>query len=309
MKNRFCIIGIFALCALCVKAQVDIVNIGDTTRCLINYDTIEDYAILDDIGAIEMTSYKLTIGISIGIEKFKEYSWKLDHGPGLTNRPRITFLYDYIMIGYTYDRTMSKYSYEIYKYIKKLDNWYYYGAYTEEWVADFQERSRNGWEYPYLMGSNLYNDNLSREVWNDSIRILIPDIKDSIIHKFNKDYDIYLGEFKSKLYDKIYSHDMYRSLDYLNYVEINKSTVQKYNDIGFFLLESGNCQQSIYILENVVYKFPQRTVAYLNLGDAYYCNNNSGEAIEMYQKYIELMKANGKESRIPKRIWDRIKDK
>lgn len=99
---------------------------------------------------------------------------------------------------------------------------------------------------------------------------------------------------------------MYRTLDYLNYVEINESTVQRYNDIGFFLLKSGNCQQATYILENVVYKFPQRTVAYLNLGDAYYCNNNSSEAIEMYKKYIELMKANRKESKIPKRIYDRI---
>ncbi len=305
MKNRIYIISVFLLCAHCIWAQVDILNVGDTTRCLINNDSIEDYAILEDIGDIEMTSYKLTIGISINKDVLKKYTWFLDHGPGLTDDPRVTFLYDCIMIGYTYDRTMSKYRYEIYKYINELDNWFYYGAYTEEWIKVFPER--NGWEFPHLFGGDFYKNNMGRSLWNDSIRVELPDIKDSIIQEFNKDYNIYLSEYKSKQYDRIQLHNEYKTLDYLNYVEINKSTVQKYNDVGFFLLEAKQYGQAIYILENVLYKYPNRIVAYINLGDAYWGLDNKSDAKEAYKKYIELMKANGKQSKIPQRIYNREK--
>lgn len=90
--------------------------------------------------------------------------------------------------------------------------------------------------------------------------------------------------------------------------EMNVKNVRFYNDIAYYLEKGSNYVESIYILEKVIEKYPNRTVAYINLGDAYWGLEEKDNASQAYQKYIELMKASGKECKIPQRVYDQIKE-
>jgi tetratricopeptide (TPR) repeat protein len=80
------------------------------------------------------------------------------------------------------------------------------------------------------------------------------------------------------------------------------------NDKAYYLEQLGAYAESIYILKKVLSKSPDRVVAYLNIADAYWGNNEKNEAKKSYEKYIELMKNQGKDmKKIPQRVYDRIK--
>ena len=87
----------------------------------------------------------------------------------------------------------------------------------------------------------------------------------------------------------------------------NNKDVSMTNDIAFFLELTKNYNESIYLLEKILEKFPNRTVAYLNLGDAYWGLDDKTKAKEAYQTYIKQMKENGKEKKIPKVVLERVK--
>lgn len=78
------------------------------------------------------------------------------------------------------------------------------------------------------------------------------------------------------------------------------------NDIAFFLEQTGYYDEAIWLLNKIVSSYPERTVAYLNLGDAYWGKGNKNQAKHAYRKYVELMKTSGKEGRIPKRVTTRL---
>jgi len=88
---------------------------------------------------------------------------------------------------------------------------------------------------------------------------------------------------------------------------IKKSTLTTYNNIAYYLEKAKAYKESAYLLEKILEKFPNRTVAYLNLGDAYWGLENKEKAKEAYQTYIKQMKANGKEKKIPKVVLERVK--
>ncbi len=83
---------------------------------------------------------------------------------------------------------------------------------------------------------------------------------------------------------------------------IDNSNVGIFNDLGFFLEESGRYQESVDVLLAVVAKFPDRTPAYLNLADAYDGLKNNDKAKENYKRYADLMTKAGKQAKIPKRV-------
>jgi tetratricopeptide (TPR) repeat protein len=94
----------------------------------------------------------------------------------------------------------------------------------------------------------------------------------------------------------------------LNISPITIRNVVLYNNLAFALEQLVKYNESIYLLQKVLKKFPNRTVAYINLGDAYWGLKENSKAKQAYQKYIELMKASGKESKIPKRVFERVKE-
>lgn len=98
------------------------------------------------------------------------------------------------------------------------------------------------------------------------------------------------------------------SIENLNVIlkneELNQKTVQKYNDIAYYLQQKNANNEAIFLLEKIIEKFPNRTVAYLNLADAYDGINDKEKAKENYEKYINLMKQDNKEVKIPKRVLE-----
>ncbi len=90
--------------------------------------------------------------------------------------------------------------------------------------------------------------------------------------------------------------------------EISVKNVRHFNDIAYYLEQSCNYKEAIKILDAIIIKFPHRTVAYINLGDAYWELDNKSEAKKAYREYVDLMKSNGLETQIPQRVYTRINE-
>jgi tetratricopeptide (TPR) repeat protein len=86
-----------------------------------------------------------------------------------------------------------------------------------------------------------------------------------------------------------------------------RNAITKYNDIAYYLEQSGLYKEAIYLLEKVIENFPDRTVAYINLGDAYWGLGKKEHAKKAYLVYVEQMTSKNKKEKIPKRVVERTK--
>jgi hypothetical protein len=101
---------------------------------------------------------------------------------------------------------------------------------------------------------------------------------------------------------------VYLVAEILKNVPISNKNLNQMNDVAYFLsLTKNGLISAAYILEILIDKFPDRVVAYINLGDTYFGLQNTAKAKEAYLKYIDLMKKEGKESKIPNRVFERVK--
>jgi tetratricopeptide (TPR) repeat protein len=92
-------------------------------------------------------------------------------------------------------------------------------------------------------------------------------------------------------------------------LELKSTNVSQYNNLAFYLQQLGESGTgySVTMLQKIIDKFPNRAVAYINLGDAYWSSGKLEKAKEAYRKYIKLMEALGKENKIPKLVLTRVK--
>jgi len=88
--------------------------------------------------------------------------------------------------------------------------------------------------------------------------------------------------------------------------KISLKNVVKLNNIAYYLQKVGSNKKAVYLLEKILEEFPKRTIAYYNLGDAYWALGRKEEAKKMYATYVKQMRAKGKEKRIPKVVKQRI---
>ncbi|WP_324172486.1 tetratricopeptide repeat protein [Sulfurimonas sp.] len=95
--------------------------------------------------------------------------------------------------------------------------------------------------------------------------------------------------------------------NYLIIDSISGKTLTSYNNIAYYLEKAKAYPEAIYLLEKIIDKYPNRTVAYINLGDAYWGLKNKEKAKQAYSTYIKQMKEKGKERKIPKVVLERIK--
>jgi len=95
----------------------------------------------------------------------------------------------------------------------------------------------------------------------------------------------------------------------LNLYPIEKTNLTTYNNIAYYLQKAGSNKEAVYLLEKIITKYPNRTVAYYNLGDAYWALGDKQKAKEAYTTYTEQMCDAGKQKRIPKVVIDRITGK
>lgn len=115
-----------------------------------------------------------------------------------------------------------------------------------------------------------------------------------------------LDDIKNK--EKLKEMDVYKIADILKANPISNENITLYNDAAFNLIEMENFNEARIILLEIVNFSPDRVVAYLNLGDAQWGFDENEDAKKSYQKYISLVKTQGKDlNKIPKRVYERIK--
>ena len=105
-------------------------------------------------------------------------------------------------------------------------------------------------------------------------------------------------KLKHKKYLKIYTNEFFQQL--VSQQPLNNQNLTTYNNIAYYLQKAGANKEAIYLLEKILQQYPKRTVAYYNLGDAYWAVGDKEKAKQVYRTYIKQMKAKGKEKRIPK---------
>lgn len=123
----------------------------------------------------------------------------------------------------------------------------------------------------------------------------------SVSHEISKPKKEVIDQLLSDVKNK--RNVKYDLIEYLFNYPISNKNVVKYNDLAYFL---SNDDISLYILSNVIKKFPKRTVAYLNIGDSFYNLGNEYQARKNYKKYISLMKLQKKDLKIPKYVYERL---
>ena len=90
---------------------------------------------------------------------------------------------------------------------------------------------------------------------------------------------------------------------------LSSKTLTTYNNIAYYLQKAGANEEAAYLLEKIIQKFPNRTVAYYNLGDAYWELGKKQKAIKAYTTYIEQMCKKGLQKKIPKIVLQRVSSK
>lgn len=142
---------------------------------------------------------------------------------------------------------------------------------------------------------------------SDDKLVFLFEIGDKEIVIVNQKYEIEGANEKAIELRLINRPDNLRLLyeDVSNYIIDDISLM---NDKAYYLEQVGAYEEAIYILNKIIIKEPGRVVAYLNLGDAQWGINKKLDAKKSYEKYVELMKIQGKNiKKIPQRAYDRIK--
>jgi len=171
------------------------------------------------------------------------------------------------------------------------------------WKSDYTKT------YYCEVDQNITLNELTSEQGVQKLKHLPPESKRddlcNVTYYFEESLDEYLKRFKSDLPDIYKGLDRYKAL--LDKHTISNDNVRQYNDIAYYLEQAKLYNESVFLLEKIIKKFPERTVAYINLGDTYIGLGNVTKAQEAYRKYIELMKIDNKADKIPQRVWDTIK--
>ena len=143
--------------------------------------------------------------------------------------------------------------------------------------------------------------------------ILAPAIEVEYFNSYKPQYDITsLKEMLSNI-SKNYKNNNCKK-DYninliaenIKILSITKENLAFFNDIGYYIQLCGDNYTAVYLLNEVLRKYPNRVVTYLNLADAYWELENDKKAKILYNKYISMMRQKGKENKIPKQVFDRV---
>lgn len=95
--------------------------------------------------------------------------------------------------------------------------------------------------------------------------------------------------------------------DWLADSSSEKILIPAINDYAFVLQSSGKNADALPFLQLVTRYQPTRTVAWLNIGDAYWAEGHMDDARKSYTEYVRQMTAAGMASKIPARALQREK--
>ncbi len=128
--------------------------------------------------------------------------------------------------------------------------------------------------------------------------------QDIFLALFNEHYKEALQLYKaSKKKDAAkLVHDFFMIRGGYDSIVLSKEYLTELNDLAFFLEQGGMYTRAIPHLYQILKIAPNRTVAYLNMGDAYVGYGDTTKAQEFYDTYISQMKEKGMENKIPARL-------
>ena len=124
--------------------------------------------------------------------------------------------------------------------------------------------------------------------------------------KFFKEYDVDTVLRATKEGHKYNDFEVTTLMFQLSHEDMTKN-LAKLNNIAYYLQKNGQNIEAVIMLEFIVRKFPNRTVAYYNLGDAYWALGQKKIAKKMYKIYVKQMKSRGKGKKIPKVVKERVR--
>jgi tetratricopeptide (TPR) repeat protein len=155
----------------------------------------------------------------------------------------------------------------------------------------------------YLKYKYKYHRNFIQKIKNKKITNKL--ILSSLITFLKPNYE--------ENYDSIYTakdspFDLAVLKAILTDIKITQKTLTPYNNIAYYLQKAGANKEAVYLLEKIITKFPNRTVAYYNLGDAYWALGDKKKAIKAYTTYIEQMCHKGLQKKIPKEVLERVEN-
>ena len=105
---------------------------------------------------------------------------------------------------------------------------------------------------------------------------------------------------------KNYPEFLLANLLYKNYSQGAK-TLTQLNDIAYYLQKNGHNKEAVLLLESLLDTYPKRTVAYYNLGDAYWDLGQKNKAKKMYEIYVKQMESRGKGKRVPEVVKGKLR--
>ena len=146
-----------------------------------------------------------------------------------------------------------------------------------------------------------YSDNKSEEnisgVVRKEIQLLYIDGKYENIYLKHLEAEVKGGDARSKNF----------YVELLNNMPITKKNVRIYNDIAYYLEQNNNDEEAIILLDAIVRKVRYRTVAYINLGDAYWQAGKRYQAYKSYSNYIKQMDVKNRSNRVPNGVKQRVR--
>lgn len=123
-----------------------------------------------------------------------------------------------------------------------------------------------------------------------------------------------LNEFKNATARLYKDKDRFSGFPKRDFVEqyiadygYSKASQQLYNDVAYFWQQADFNDDAIWLLEKIISDSPDRTVAYLNVADAYWSKGDRMAAAINYKKYTDLMVSAGKQQKVPDRAKERGK--
>ena len=209
-----------------------------------------------------------------------------------------------ILIGVTCCGSFKSTEINYYKFFDEINNWILYKTSFSVIESDFIPKIELSFlDYSISIDGKKSNNKKLKEY--DSIK---RKKRNEIF--FNNQFNKLKKATENNTIMQINSNLNFDDLAELFYtLPINKNNINKYNDLAYYTgLSKDGKISSIFLLKNIIEYDSNRTVAYLNLGDAQWGFEQNENAKKSYQKYISLMKSQGKDlNKIPKRVYERIK--
>lgn len=277
---------------------------GDTIKGDFNADKIADYI---EINSASADQKKMKIFLGTSDQKFvetKSFTVDADYFSEVENPMENLFISQgkpgEIQIGSSCCANFKTTEIYVYKYLN--NNWFLAQTMTSTVQDDFlPDISLTMNDLSYSIDGKTVNNKSIHEKELSSL-------KTDAISKYNRYLSSFRSGYKSKMLGKLNSIGFEEVAAMLYFNPLSEANVNDYNDIAFYNSSTKNgSESSILLLKKIVEKYPDRVVAYLNLGDSYWAIDKKEFAKEAYIRYLALMKDQNKDlSKIPARVEERI---